>query len=433
MSFHGYLECRSLLKNREISLKDYYLNRFKKIYLPLVIVTFVTVIIVKLIPTINWFNLKPETSSVLFGYNNFWQIGANLDYFARHNNSPFMHFWYISILIQFDIIFPILFVILKKINRKIKSFSIIAISIITIISICIFIFMCITNNINIVYYNTFARIFSILFGVSIALINFKYENKIINKINDKIMFLIYIVLLTLLTLLISSESSLCAFSMILVSLISCRIIDYSTLKKDNREDSNKLIKVFAKISYEVYLIQYPVIFLFNYTNIPDVIKTILIIIVTLLLSFALHLFLYFDIRNKIIKIVKYIILCAIIITGSLIVIIEKDNTSEMKELEEKLSANERILEEKQNDGCIVVEIDEQQENANNEKDNTYVATVEETVKNLQLVGIGDSVLLGVSDELYEVFPNGYFDGKVSRNLTAGMEILENMINERKIR
>ena len=272
-----------------------------------------------------------------------------------------------------------------------------------------------------------------MFGVSIALINFKYENKIINKINDKIMFLIYIVLLTLLTLLISSESSLCAFSMILVSLISCRIIDYSTLKKDNREDSNKLIKVFAKISYEVYLIQYPVIFLFNYTNIPDVIKTILIIIVTLLLSFALHLFLYFDIRNKIIKIVKYIILCAIIITGSLIVIIEKDNTSEMKELEEKLSANERVLEEKQNDGCIVVEIDEQQENANNEKDNTYVATVEETVKNLQLVGIGDSVLLGVSDELYEVFPNGYFDGKVSRNLTAGMEILENMINERKIR
>ena len=189
---HGYLECFITLKRKEFSIKKYYLNRFKKIYLPLVIVTFITVIIVKLIPSINWFNLKQETTSVIFGYNNFWQLDANLDYFARHNDSPFMHFWYISILMQFDLIFPIFFILFKKINKKIKSFSLIAIIIIAIISVGVFIFMSATQNFNIVYYNTFARLFSIMFGILVALIQFKYGSIIFKKlnINNKIIFIL---------------------------------------------------------------------------------------------------------------------------------------------------------------------------------------------------------------------------------------------------
>ena len=62
--------------------------------------------IISFIPSINWLNLKPETTSILFGYNNFWQLSANLDYFARHANSPFIHFWYIGIFLQFELIFP---------------------------------------------------------------------------------------------------------------------------------------------------------------------------------------------------------------------------------------------------------------------------------------------------------------------------------------
>ena len=106
----------------------------------------------------------------------------------------------------------------------------------------------------------------------------------------------------------------------------------------------------------------------------------------------------------------------------------------MKELEEKLNANAKIMEEKKDNDYIVVAIDEEQEeNLNKKEEKVEEDKIEEYVKNLPIVGIGDSVLLGVSDRLYEVFPNGYFDGKVSRNLTAGMEILEDMINQRKLR
>ena len=97
----GYLSCISAFKKKKFSLKDYYKNKFIKLYIPLLLVVMLTIGVVSLIPSINWMNLKPETFSVLLGYNNFWQLNANLDYFAMHINSPFMHLWYIAILLQF--------------------------------------------------------------------------------------------------------------------------------------------------------------------------------------------------------------------------------------------------------------------------------------------------------------------------------------------
>ena len=105
----GYLSCISAFRKEKFSLKEYYKNRLFKIYLPLVIVVFISIGIISFLPNIFWFNLKPETTSVLLGYNNFWQLNANLDYFARHVDSPFMHFWYIGILLQFDLVFPFIY------------------------------------------------------------------------------------------------------------------------------------------------------------------------------------------------------------------------------------------------------------------------------------------------------------------------------------
>ncbi len=49
--------------------------------------------------------------------------------------------------------------------------------------------------------------------------------------------------------------------------------------------------------------------------------------------------------------------------------------------------------------------------------------LEEIVTNLPVVGIGDSVLLGAVNNLYNRFPNGYFDGKVSRTAWGINDIL----------
>ena len=114
----GYFACVSLFRKENFSFKDYYLNKLKNIYIPLIVVVFISIAVISLFDSINWFNLKPETTSVLLGYNNFWQLDANLDYFARHVSSPFMHLWYMGIILQFDLVFPFIFLILKKLGDK---------------------------------------------------------------------------------------------------------------------------------------------------------------------------------------------------------------------------------------------------------------------------------------------------------------------------
>ncbi len=198
LTLSGYLSCKSLLNKDKLSFKDYYLNRIKKLYIPLLVVTFISIFVITLFKNIIWFNLKPETTSVILGYNNFWQINVNLDYFAKHIDSPFMHLWYMGILLQFDLVFPFIYLFLKKIGDKIhKSISIIIPFVLSIISFIFFYKISKTNIMN-AYYNTFTRVYSLLLGVGLAFINHYYKNYVINKkIISKIIFSIYITILIL--------------------------------------------------------------------------------------------------------------------------------------------------------------------------------------------------------------------------------------------
>lgn len=428
----GYLSCMSAMKQKSFSVKKYYLNRIKKIYIPLLVVTFITVILAKMIPSINWVNLKQETTSVALGYNNYWQLGANLDYFTRHNDSPFMHFWYIAILMQFDIVFQIAVMLFRKIDKKFNGFSTIMVILLTIASTGLFFYMSKTQDIMMVYYSTFARSFSIMFGVFLALIQFKYGIKLSSafKSIDKVIFTIYTAIFIALTFVVSADSSHYALFMILTSFITCRLIEYSTMTKSKKDDSDKLVKTLAKASYEIYLVQYPVIFFVNNTPIPELLKIPAIICITLSVSYILNFLL--TSKGKIMTALKVVLVGGVIAYGGFIVVMEKDNTAEIKELEEKLNQNAKIIEERNNEYMNALSEEEEKWNellASMDDEETAVA---ELVKNLPIVGVGDSVLLGVSDELYERFPNGYFDGKVSRSITGGQEVLEGLINEGKL-
>ena len=381
-------------------------------------------------------NLKPETNSVIFGYNNFWQLNANLDYFTKNINSPFIHFWYISILMQFELIFPILFVAFKKINEKIKKdISTPVVLCLTIITTIVFFIMSKNQEQMVVYYNTFARSFSLLFGVLLALIHHKYKFKIAQRFKglDKIIYWIYSCLLIALCIFVSAKSENYAIYMIIATIISLRIIEYSVLKSEKK---SKFIDFLAKESYGIYLAQYPIIFFMQGAEIVEVIKIPLIIIATYLFSRTVK---SITKKNK----VAITISVGIIIIGSFFLITQKDYSDEMKELENKLNENQKLIED-QNSRFLndenekaktqeekvennIKEVVAKPENIKEEK-----AKVAEEVKQLPIVGVGDSVLLGVSDQLRKQFPNGYFDGKVSRTIVGGKEVLQDLKNKGKL-
>ena len=467
----GYLECMSALKKEEFSIKKYYINRLKKIYLPLMIVVFITVLIVKF-SSVTWMNLKPETLSVALGYNNFWQLSANLDYFTRNVNSPFTHFWFISILMQFDLVFPIIFVILRKIDKKVKDNIYTAVVLLLmLVTTGVFCYMSKTQDIMRVYYSTIARSFSILFGVYIALVHYEYRIKFSPKFktHNVLIFTLYCVLLVTLCIFVSNESKYYAIFMILTTFITTRLIKYSTIQHERSESFNKIINMLARSTYEIYLVQYPVIFFMKNSLIDDTLKVILTIIITVIISYVIHFFI--STKSKVANKIKIILLVAIIVFGSLIVITEQDSKEEMKELENKLSENTKIMEERNKKFLESTTIEDNENKKNTSKAKTKTTnniinnttnnsveknsnttnistknetstnskitgtdekTIAEQIKKLPVVGIGDSVMLDAINEFYKKFPSGYFDGKISRSLYAAQDVVKNLKSKGKL-
>lgn len=426
----GYLSCKSACNEKKFSFLSYYSNRFLKLYLPFVIIIFLTLGVVSLFPN-NWMNLKPETTSSLLGYNNFWQINANLDYFARHVSSPFMHFWYIAILIQFDIVFPFFYVIFRKLGDKIhKSIPCLLGGLLTIIFGIYFYKSSLNQNIMITYYHTLTRLFPLILGATLGFIHFYYKPLVFPKLKEKkyqkIVFSMYILILCLFFLFINSKSSYFAISLIMTSLISCRLIDYGTIfSKKKLSSFDKIINFFSAISYEIYLVQYPIIYLFQFVEIPSYFKIILILVITIIISIIIHFILFSKERNnhKFIRILFSVVVISLSIFGLFHYITSIDHTKEMKELEKQLFENEKKFEEKQKEyeEHLKQEDDEWLSILENlEKDEDAIKDV---VHNLSLVGVGDSVMLGAVENLYKEFPNGYFDAKVSRTAWKVNEIL----------
>lgn len=434
----SYLSCISASNQKKFSFFSYYKSRFLRLYLPLVIVTLLT-ILVSSIFSISWLNLKPESTSVLLGYNNFWQLGANADYFARHMDSPFMHLWYISILLQFDIIFPFLYCILKKIGDKIhKILPCLITGFFAILFAIYFYTVSKTSDIMITYYHTFTRVFPLFLGMFLGFIHIFYGSLVFKKLKEfpyrKIIFFIYFIVLCLLFIFIDPQSKLFPTSMILTSLIACRVIDYATIvQKRKLSKIDKVLSSLSSISYEFYLIQYPVIFFFQTVDINPCFKIFSIIGITFFLSYLLHFSL--SLREKKYRIARILLLLVIgIVTcfGGYQYVIAEDHTKEMKLLEQQLLENAAKLEEKNKEYENKVQQEQEAwETILNdlEKDEKEIANI---VKELPVVGVGDSIMLGAVENLYKKFPNSYFDAKVSRSVWKGNEILVDLKNNNKL-
>lgn len=428
----SYLSCLSEFKKDKFSIKDYYLKRIVKLYIPLIIVVFSSLAVISLFPNISWFNLKPETTSVLLGYNNFWQLNANLDYFARHINSPFIHLWYIAILLQFDLVFPLIFVPLRKLGDKVsKSIPCIITALATTISTIYFYRMSLTQNMMVTYYDTFTRLFSLLFGLTLAFFHNYYKSLLPNKFKESpyknIIFTFYLILLSILFVLIDSKSPYFALSMVITTILTCRIIDYATTTSTNSLNLvEKVVKSLSDISYEIYLTQYPIIFLFQYIKLQPLYKLAAIILVTIITSYIIHFALK---KTKRFKVFKYLLLTSVLIVsiyGAYQYYLAKDHTLEMKKLKEQLAQNEQMIKESKEK--YATQLKQEQEDWTKQLENLEEceSKLNEVVSNLPIVGVGDSVMLGAISNLQSQFPNGYFDAKVSRTAWKVAPILKDL-------
>ena len=485
----GYLSVRSALAQEKFNILKYYVRRFLHIYLPLAVTVLVTVLIVTSLPQIKWLNLRPETTSVLLGYNNRWQLSASLDYFARHVDSPFMHFWYIAIQLQFDIVFPFVFLIFRWFKRKISVALPCALLVMgAAISMLWFYILASKGQIMEAYYSTASRCFALLLGMLMgfyqsecAPFSFKFERK---PAVARTLFCIWLAVWCGLVYISDAESEYFPHIMMAFTIVSMRLIDMAVLCGEREPRAfGRCMRGLSGISYEVYLWQYPVIFLAQELVLPSfdpILKYTLMIVLILVLAALLHFATGFrpfsgrggakaenaaaapaekrvELRSPAEKMVpeaaeyseaansaavtasrskkhetkrrlskKAAAVLALRIMAILAVLVptafggwrfynSEDHTAELAAMEQMMEENAAMIAERQKEYA--------QKQAQQAADweaaladfDSGEEKIKETVANLPIVGLGDSVMLGAVPALYETFPNGYFDAGVSRS------------------
>ena len=428
----GYLSVVSSMNKEKFSIIDYYVNKLKKIYLPLLIVVFSSVAIISLLNNIDWLNLKPETTSVIFGYNNFWQISAGADYFTRLISSPFMHLWYISILLQFELVFPIFFIIFKKVGKKVgKIIPSLFFLMLGLASYTYFCSVIKNGEINPAYYGTFTRAFSIFFGMSLGFFHSFYKPLVIkNKGLNGIIFYFYIIVTFLMYFVVGTDFCSLSISMLVATILSMRLISYSAKSIKGKNVIDIIINSLSNVSYEIYLVQYPIIFIFQNININSFLKIILTILFTIIISYIIHIGL--NIKKSLVKVLS-IILCVLLLSFSAFglykYITTEDHTKEMEKLKNDLEENQKLI-EKQREEYLNKKKSEEDEWQKVLNDLSLgEEELKEKVRNMQVVGVGDSIMELAVKDLYKEFPNGYFDAATNRTEKAAKEVLKELKNK----
>ena len=421
---YGYLFAVSASAKEKFSAIGYLLKRVLRLYLPLVIVTCISVYALRYAPQVIWLNEKPETMSVLEACNNWWQISAGESYFARVTDSPFTHMWYISMLIQIEIVLPFIYKFISLIRKKIPFFAWwIPLLLITALSVCVMPYLGHHGASQMrLYFGTDARLFSVLAGSCLGFLHSEDKRIIPKALKGKwlgsVLFLALLAALGWMCLNIGETHELYRYGFCASTILALFLIAVCSDKESGLFGllRNPVTGPVASISYEVYLTHYPMLFFFKtltgMTERDIWIYIAAVIAVSALLHFGVSLRFKKEWKVWAVNTARVVLLIPFIffaVHGAEDIYLAKDHTAEMQELQQQLAESGELLGEIQNEYMMR----RQQEN-DILNDPEAMARISEAWQ-LPVTCIGDSVMLGAVRSLRETFPNGDFDAQENRS------------------
>ena len=115
----GFLIFSSLLNHidsgKGIGFKEYYLKRLRRIYPALILMIPVTVSLAWFINQDMLVGINNQIVTAMLGCYNWYAIGSGASYFSQMNPDMFRHLWFMSVLMQFYLLAPLLIYMLRKI------------------------------------------------------------------------------------------------------------------------------------------------------------------------------------------------------------------------------------------------------------------------------------------------------------------------------
>ncbi|WP_058990786.1 acyltransferase family protein [Anaerococcus rubeinfantis] len=474
----GFLMMKKLNNIEDFNLKELKINiqkRFLKLMPSLIFVISTSLIIALIFSKIIFHDsIKASIPSAL-SFQNLYQIFKGGSYFTKNGYfSIFTHFWYISMQIQFILIFYLINYFLDKFKDKFtsKEIRIYLFGLISVISILLMIiFSFDKNNISRIYYGPDTRINAIFIGAITYLLVDDFS-KIIDLSKEKNFspkYVLYALLfLSFILYFFINGENLYTYRIIIpiYTLIQALLIGILyTYEKESIISINKKEMGFVKTilyyiglrSYYIYMWQYIIntfiSYAFAHTTKSRILAYILEIFLVLILSEITYI-----IFQKKFDLKKYFIISAVIILSLNVLanFIPNPKAEDMKNLEKRISDNkenikknnEKFLQdqkkkENKNKLSNSNEKDKDKKENDNKKSEKKEITFEkkayddfnftekerEFLKNTSITAIGDSVLINIDPFIREFNPNLYLDGEVGRQMTDGPKVLQDIKNK----
>lgn len=463
----GYLITGILISEVEeegtIDLKNFWLRRIRRLVPAVmsmaVVIIFVSAVVNRIIFTKG---CKDFLASVL-GFNNWWQIFNKVSYFeAAGVPSPFTHCWSLAIETQFYLIYPLILLGIYKLAKSRGEgrakrgllFAGVTLLLALISVILMIVLFDPQQDASRVYYGTDTRAFSLLFGALLAILwEYRMVPRRLSASVNMVLGSVSFAALLVMTIAINGSSNFWYRGGQFVGTILTVLMVYAVSGRKtwlSRFLSNPVLKWIGDRSYSIYLWHYPIILLISKGIKASWWITLIEIVLSVVMAELSYRFIETPIRHGIIGEYLNILrsrpksrqekkrqvqvarrslkVMAGVLTVSLIlcmVFVPKKNALDtLQKREAKAEETGKMTEEQL----------AKQNAKGSESDDTICTadlTDDEILEGLNLLLIGDSIAVDVTDDFYEIFPNSVSDTKIGRITSLGKQVLDSYIDEKK--
>lgn len=254
----------------EFNIINYYKKRLMKIYPPMFAMVMAVCCFLTIFHPNRMTGIRGELSSILLGYDNWWQIRQNASYFTKNmGNSPFTHLWFLSMELQFYLLWPALFFLYQKGREAIGGRKMcVLFLILALLSVARMWYLYVPGeDPSRVYYGTDTMAFSLLAGSFLGAVRQQYAGLFVPiKQKQKTTKLLELFILAVFFLFMTVNGQ-CRFlyqgGMFLVSLFFvCMIyVVENQGEKIGKLLDSSLVSLLGRYSYLIYLWHFPIIIL----------------------------------------------------------------------------------------------------------------------------------------------------------------------------
>ena len=465
----GYLITGILISEVEeegtIDLKNFWLRRIRRLVPAVmsmaVVIIFVSTVVNRVIFTKG---CKDFLASVL-GFNNWWQIFNKVSYFeAAGVPSPFTHCWSLAIETQFYLIYPLILLGIYKLAKSRGEgrakrgllFAGVTLLLALISVILMIVLFDPQQDASRVYYGTDTRAFSLLFGALLAILwEYRMVPRRLSASVNMVLGSVSFAVLLVMTIAINGSSNFWYrggqfFGTILTVLMVYAVSGRKTWL--SRFLSNPVLKWIGDRSYSIYLWHYPIILLISKGIKASWWITLIEIVLSVVLAELSYRFIETPIRHGIIgeylnilrsrpksrqekkrqiqvarrslKVMAGTFVLTVSLILCMIFVPKKNALDTLQKREAKAKETGKMTEE---------QLAKQKANGSESDDTICTAdlTDDEILEGLNLLLIGDSIAVDVTDDFYEMFPNSVSDTKIGRITSLGKQVLDSYIDEKK--